>query len=206
MITNEELTKAIAKLRESQAQTDEQIKQTGKYIKALSQNTEERMKETGEYIKALSQNTEERMKETGEYIKALSQNIDGVNKSIGLEVEEFFYSSLKKNPTIANINFDYVYKNNTTNSKGKTQEIDILLENGSSVAVVEVKNRVSQKSIDQLDKIMDNFYYFHKGYEGYKLVGALAGKIFPKHLQTQVLNKGYSVLTQQGDHIEQINP
>ena len=38
------------------------------------------------------------------------------------------------------------------------------------------------------------------------VIGAIAGKIFPKHLQTQALKKGYSVLTQQGDHIEQINP
>ncbi len=170
MITNEELTQAILRLEKAQEKTDEQ------------------------------------MKETGEYIKALSQNINGVNKSIGLEAEEFFYSSLKKKPTIANIHFDYVYQNSKRDFKGKSQEIDILLENGSSVGIVEVKNKVSQKSIDQLDKIMDNFYYFHKNYEGYKLIGALAGKIFPKHLQEQALKKGYSVITQQGDHIEQINP
>ena len=150
--------------------------------------------------------TDEQIDEMVKSINRVSQNIDGVNKSIGLEVEEFFYSSLKKNPTIANINFDFVYQNDTRNIKGRTQEIDILLENGSSIGVVEVKNRVSQKSIDQLDKIIDNFYYFHRDYEGYRLIGALAGKIFPKHLQTQALKKGYSVITQQGDHIEQINP
>jgi len=163
MITNEELTQALLELRESQAQTDKQI-------------------------------------------KALSRNIDGVNKSIGLEAEEFFYSSLKRNPKIANVDFDYVYKNSKRDFKGETQEIDILLENGSSVGVVEVKNRVSQKSIDQLDYIMERFDYFHPLYKGYTVIGAIAGKIFPKHLQEQTLKKGYSVITQQGEHIEQINP
>ena len=81
-----------------------------------------------------------------------------------------------------------------------------MLENGSSVGVVEVKNRVTQKSIDQLDKIMERFDYFHPLYRDYSVIGALAGKIFPKHLQTQALKKGYSVIMQQGDHIEQINP
>ena len=181
MITNEELTQAILELRESQAQTDRQIQKDSEHTRI-------------ELDKLMNS------------INRVSQNIDGVNKSIGLEVEEFFYSSLKKKPKIANIDFDYVYQNSKRDFKGKSQEIDILLENGSSVGIVEVKNRVSQKSIDQLDKIMDNFYYFHRDYEGYKLVGALAGKIFPKHLQTQALKKGYSVLTQQGDHIEQINP
>ena len=177
MITNEELTKAILELREAQAQTDKQIQETNK-----------------------------QMKKTDEQIKALSRNIDGVNKSIGLEAEEFFYSSLKENPSIANINFDYVYQNSKRDFKGETQEIDILLENGSSVGVVEVKNRVSQKSIDQLDKIMDRFDYFHPLYKDYKVIGAIAGKIFPKHLQEQTLKKGYSVIMQQGKHIEQINP
>ncbi len=198
MITNEDLTKSIAKLQESQAQTDKQLKETGEYIKALSKEG----KDTDKRIKELS----EESKNTDKQIKALSENISGVNKSIGLEVEEFFYSSLKKNPTIANINFDYIYQNNKRNFKGEMQEIDILLENGSSVAVVEVKNKVTQKSIEQLDNIIDNFYYFHKDYEDYKLIGAIAGKIFPKHLQEQALKKGYSVITQQGDHIEQINP
>ncbi|MFK5975027.1 MAG: hypothetical protein QM493_00845 [Sulfurovum sp.] len=177
MITNEELTNAILRLEKAQEKTDEQMKKT-----------------------------DEQMKKTDKQIKALSQNIDGVNKSIGLEAEEFFYSSLKKNPMIANINFDYIYQNSKRDFKGETQEIDILLENGSSVGVVEVKNRVSQKSIDQLDKIMERFDYFHPIYKGYSVIGAIAGKIFPKHLQEETLKKGYSVITQQGDHIEQINP
>ena len=191
MITNEELTKSIMELREAQAQTDKQMKKT-----------DEQMKKTDEQI----EKTSRELNKTEKLVKALSQNIDGVNKSIGLEAEEFFYSSLKKNPTIANIKFDYLYQNSKRDFKGETQEIDILLENGSSVGVVEVKNRVSQKSIDQLDKIMERFDYFHPLYKDYKVIGALAGKIFPKHLQTQALQKGYSVIMQQGDHIEQINP
>ncbi len=184
MITYEEISKSILALRESQAQTDEQMKRTDKKIE-----------ENGEQLKR-----------TEKLVKALTQNINGVNKSIGLDAEEFFYSSLKKNPTIANIKFDYVYKNDRRNLKGEMQEIDILLENGSSVGVVEVKNSVSQNSIDQLDNIMERFDYFHPIYKDYKVIGALAGKIFPKHLQEQALKKGYSVITQQGDHIEQINP
>ncbi|MFK5976033.1 MAG: hypothetical protein QM493_05960 [Sulfurovum sp.] len=181
MITNEELTKAILRLEKAQEKTDEQMK-------------------------ASRESIDKEMRKTSKQIQALTENIDGVSKSIGLEVEDFFYSSFKKNPTIGNVKFDFVYQNDKRNVRGGTQEIDILLENGNNIGIVEVKNRVSQKSIDQLDKIMENFYYFHRDYEGYKLVGALAGKIFPKHLQTQVLKKGYSVIMQQGDHIEQINP
>lgn len=195
MVTYQELTQAISELRASQEETSEQIRETSR-----------QMKESKEYMQSQSDETNKQMKETSKLVKALSQNIDGVNKSIGLEAEEFFYSSLKKNPRIGNIDFDYVYQNSKRDFKGETQEIDILLENGSSVGVVEVKNRVSQKSIDQLDKIMNRFNYFHPLYKDYKVIGAIAGKIFPKHLQEQTLKKGYSVILQQGDHTEQINP
>ncbi len=191
MITNEELTRAIMELRDSQAQTDEQMKRT-----------DAQMKKTDEQV----EKTSRQLEKTEKLVKALSQNIDGVNKSIGLDAEAFFYSSLKKNPSIANIKFDFIYQNTKRDFKGETQEIDILLENGSSVGVVEVKNRVSQKSIEQLDKIMDRFDYFHPLYRDYRVIGALAGKVFPKHLQSQALAKGYSVIMQQGDHIELINP
>ena len=136
MITNEELTQAILELREAQAQTDEQI-----------QETSEQQKKTDKQILELRDaqvQTDEQIKRTSQKVEELTRNINGVNKSIGLEVEEFFYSSLKKNPTIANINFDYMYQNSKRDFKGETQEIDILLENGNSVGVVEVKNRVTQ--------------------------------------------------------------
>jgi len=184
MITNEDLTKALLRLEKAQEETNEQMRKTDEQMKR----------------------TDEQMKRTDKKIEALTANINGVNRSIGLEVEEFFYSSFKRNPKLANIEFDFVYQNDSRNFKGKTQEIDILLENGSSVGVVEVKNRVSEKSIDQLDKIMESFDYFHPLYKDYKVIGAIAGKIFPKHLQDKALKKGYSVVTQQGEHIEQINP
>ncbi|SFV71670.1 hypothetical protein MNB_SV-13-945 [hydrothermal vent metagenome] len=198
MITYQELMESIAELQKSQEKTEKYIQETSEQMR----QTDEQMKKTDEQMKQ----TDMQMKKTDKQIKALSRNIDGVNKSIGLEVEDFFYSSLKENPILGNTKFDYVYQNSKRDFKGESQEIDILLENGSTVGVVEVKNKVSQKSIDQLDTIMERFDYFHPIYKDYKVIGAIAGKIFPKHLQTQALNKGYSVLMQQGKHREQIDP
>ena len=53
------------------------------------------------------------------------------------------------------------------------------------------------------DNIIENFYYFHPTFKGYKIIGAIAGKVFPQHLQEKALKKGYTVITQKGDHIEQ---
>ena len=39
--------------------------------------------------------------------------------------------------------------------------------------------------------------------KNYKIIGAIARKVFPKHLQQEGLKKGYIVITQEGNHIEQ---
>jgi hypothetical protein len=57
-----------------------------------------------------------------------------------------------------------------------------------------------------LYQIIANFPLFHPTFKDHKIHGAIAGKIFPKHLQSLALKKGYYVLTQQGDHVEQRMP
>jgi hypothetical protein len=143
---------------------------------------------------------------TDKQINALTQDIFGISNSMGQEAEGFFYNAIKDKMQIGGVNFDYSYKNDKTAIKGDMQEIDILLENGNSIGVVEVKNKVTKKTIKQMDKIIKKFYYFHPYFKDYKIIPAIAGKVFPKDLQKIALKKGYSVLTQKGDFMEQVNP
>ena len=85
-------------------------------------------------------------------------------------------------------------------------EMDIFLVNGESVGIVEVKNQVKDKSLEQLTKIVDKFYYFHPEFKNYKIVPAIAGKIFPEYIQNKALKMGFTVITQVGNHTEQKNP
>ena len=136
-------------------------------------------------------------------LEALGINIDGINKTTGIDTEEFFYSSINKDLQLNGIRFDSSSKNLRVKKNGKTHEMDIFLENGNSVGIIEVKTKVNDKTIPQLDKIIDNFYEFHPSFKNYKVIGAIAGKVFPKHLQQEALKKGYIVITQEGNHIEQ---
>jgi hypothetical protein len=143
---------------------------------------------------------------TDKQINALTQDIFGISNSIGLEAEEFFYNAIKDKMQIGGVSFDYSYKNDRIRIKGQEQQIDILLENGNSVGVVEVKNKVTKKTIKQMEQIIEKFYYFHPYFKDYKIIPAIAGKVFPEDLQKIALKKGYSVLTQKGDFMEQVNP
>ena len=170
-----ENTKDIKKLQQSQDRTDKQLQQTDKEIQEMRKT-----------------------------LKGLGLNVDGINKSIGLEAEEFFYSSLKQQKKLNKIQFDHIFRNiKVTDGKGKDQEIDILLTNGSYVAIIEVKNKVSQKNLEQLKKIENNFLHFHPQFKDYKIIPVIAGKIFSKHLKDKFIKSGFTVLTQVGNHIEE---
>ena len=159
-------------------------------------------KETGEQMKE----TDKQMKDMLKTLKNLGLNVDGINKTTGLEVEEFFYSSFDKEKRLNNINFDSIISNLRAKKDGRKHEIDIFLENGNSVGIIEVKNQVKEKDLEQLQKIVDNFYYFHPSFKDYKIIPAIAGKIFPEHLKNKALKNGFVVVTQVGNHIEQQNP
>ena len=53
------------------------------------------------------------------------------------------------------------------------------MENGKSVGLVEVKNKVTKKAISQIETQMKKFQDFHPSFKDYKVYGAIAGKIFP---------------------------
>ena len=178
-------------LREAQVKTDEQIKRT-----------DEQMKRTEEQVNRTSKKVED-MSIT---LKNLGLNVDGINKTTGLEAEEFFYTSLNKKKILDDVKFDSIMSNILVDKADRTHEMDIFLENGNSVGIVEVKHRVKEKDIKQLKKIVDNFYFFHPTFKNYKIIPALAGKVFPKHIQGKALKNGFIVLTQIDNHMEQTVP
>ncbi len=182
-----------AELRESQRATNEQIRVTDRQMK---QQMEEQSRELKEQMKA-----------TDRKLKSLGIHLDGITKTTGEDVEEFFYSSLTaKELKLGNMKFDVATKNLLAKKDGRSHEIDIFLENGNSIAIIEVKNKVKQQSLEQLDSIIENFYEFHPSFKNYKIQGAIAGKIFSEDLQKRALKKGFIVLTQQGNHVETILP
>jgi hypothetical protein len=188
------LQKAVVQGKKTSAEVEKAVAQ-GKKTSAEAEKAIAERKETSAEVK-----------ETTRVLKALGLNVDGINKSTGQETEAFFYSSLKRNPCLGNIKFDFVDANVCRSKGGNEHEMDVFLENGDSVGIVETKNKVKKDHIAQLDKIIALFPLFHPTFKGHKIHGAIAGKIFPKHLQSLALKKGYYVLTQQGDHIEQRMP
>jgi len=183
-------------------ETDKKFAETDKMLSAKFAETDEQMKKTDEQMKE----TNEQIKETDKIVKELTKNIQGVNKSIGEDTETFFYTSLQRKPILGNIKFDFVDRNISRTKDLEELQIDVFLENGKSVGLVEVKNKVTKKVFKQIENQIEKFPRLHPAFKNYKVYGAIAGKVFPKHLQQEALQKGYFVLVQQGDHVEVMSP
>jgi hypothetical protein len=80
-------------------------------------------------------------------------------------------------------------------------EIDAYLENGTTIAVVEIKTKPDindiNKHIQRIEKLKQNR---EEKKEPLKiLIGAIAGAIFPKEVKESALQAGFYVFVQSGD-------
>ena len=207
-MTDRELKELIASLAISQQKTDEQLRE----LKERMNQTDEQIKATDEQIKATDEQLrelKERMKQTDEQMKKTDMKIDKIAKMVGNmgnnqgEVaEEYFVNSLKDVLKIGELNFDYLLENVHLQTKKINDEFDILLVNGSSVAIIEVKYKVHPNVIDSLEKKIEHLKLM-KEYKNYKIYAGVAGFKVPKEVIRKAEEKGYFVLKRKGDVIEE---
>ncbi len=113
---------------------------------------------------------------------------------------EFFYHFLEENPILGNMKFDYVLANVKNHVKTTQDEYDIVMYNGNSVALIEVKHKVYPNDLEKLvSKKVDNFRYLFPMYHDYKIYLGIGGFSIPEDVAAQARNLGIAVLRQKGD-------
>jgi hypothetical protein len=83
-------------------------------------------------------------------------------------------------------------------------QVDILLENPETILVIEVKAKPNLDDIYKLIGKMETIhqYYCEQKPVNKKLIGAIAGAIFPKNIKQFAIEKGFYVITQSGDTVK----
>ena len=175
----------------------ERVNQTTAAVERLSREGE-RLSREGERI---SRDIEKGHKE----MMKLHQDIDKVHKAQGraennrgAEVEEFFYNTLMHEPVIGHMQFDKVLSNHMIGKKGKETELDLVLINGNSLAVVEVKSKFHPSDLDQLQKHIDFLRDHSPEFKNYQFYGGIAGFSIPKDVTHAAHEQGYFVLKRRG--------
>jgi hypothetical protein len=206
-MTDQELKDLVASLAVSQAQTDEQIQklrkaqaQTDEQIQKLRKaqaQTDEQMRKTDEQMRK----TDEQLKKTDEKINRIASLVGSISNNQGNVAEEYFINSLEEYLKVGTINFDYMIPNFKAKKAHKIlAEYDILLVNGESVAIVEVKYKAHLNDLDQLPIKIKQLKNLPQ-YKNYKVYAGIATFYATDELIQKAQEKGYFILQRKGDVI-----
>ena len=190
MVTKEDLANAILEIKDLQKETAQRFKETS-----------EQFKETDKRIEQNFIKSEKEMKALRDFSKNLSINIDGISKTQGEITEDYFFNILKENKNIAGLQFDNIERNLYQYARHDLKgEYAIIMFNADSVLIVEIKNKIRNKDINNLkNKQIANFRELFPSYKEFKIYGAVAGFTIKDELVKKANDEGFFVLQKKGD-------
>ncbi len=136
-------------------------------------------------------------------VDKMAEMYGGVSNNLGSVAEEFYHNSLKADPVLAGVRFDFIDKNAKRSGGGVEDEFDLLLVNGSEACVVEVKHKAHESDLERLlNKKAPNFRRLFPEYAGRRQWLALAAFHIHDDLKKAALAQGVTVLQRKGDVFE----
>jgi hypothetical protein len=207
-MTDQELKDLVASLVESNKETAAMQKETDKRM----QETAAMQKENERILTEKFAETDKRMqeaaamqKEAGRMIKELSRRMGGIDENQGNHAEQYFQNALMEKLTFDGQKYDRMIPNlECFGKKGVSlMEFDIVLVNGKSVAIIEVKNRIHPSFIAKfVEERLPKFREFFPGFSKYKAYLGIAGFSFSKKVMEEARKYGICVIRQAGDSVE----
>ena len=188
--TDEQMKSTIEQLK----RTDEQLKRTDEQLK----RTDEKLERTDEQLKR----TDEKLERTDEKLERIGVQLGNIAGNQGDVAEEFFFNSLANDTHLGSICFDDISKNENKRRGRTEEEYDIVMTNGNSIGIVEVKYKAHENDLEKLERKMRNFKKLFPVYENYKLYGAIASFHIYKKAKHAALERGFFVLQRSGEVIQ----
>ena len=148
--------------------------------------------------------TNRQMEKTDRQISRLEKMIGGISNNNGLFAEEYFYNSLDQGKKILlGEKFDKLVKSKIIEDEdNRTRgELDIILINGKSVAIIEVKFRVRDKHVDKVMQKVKPFRKKFPEYRNHKVYLGLASMVFDEDIENKCKENGIAVIKQVGDNV-----
>ena len=201
-MTDDELKALVASLAVAQDRTDAQQARTDAQ---LAETDAQLAKTDAQLAKTDAQlaKTDAQLAKTDAKLDRLAEMYGGVGNSQGAVAEEFYYNSLKADPVLGGVRFDFIDKNLTRSHAGVEDEFDLLLVNGRAVFVVEVKYKAHEKDLRRLLDIKAvNFRRLFPEYADREQRFVLAAFHIRDELKRAALEQGVTVLQRKGDVIE----
>ena len=144
--------------------------------------------------------TDAQMAETDKRLNKLmlgNESMQSFIKNDANACERRFVDSLdSQNLEVAGVKFDEIYANVSKKRGGKNIELDALLVNGDSVAIMEVKKKLHLNDVDKVhDKLIGRFRELFPEHRAKRLLVLVAGEIVNADAATKALEAGFVVLS-----------
>jgi hypothetical protein len=158
------------------------------------------IQESNRFLTELQAETRREMAKTDRQIKELNRQYGGISNSNGEMAEEYFYRAFKRNKTFGNETFDKVLRNKCIINGIWEAEFDLLLLNGKSVVIIEVKYRAKPDNIaiDNLVSRIEPFKVLFPDYKNHNIYLGVAAMSFDKCLAIRLHKAGIATIHQEG--------
>ena len=144
---------------------------------------------------------------TNKEIDKLSQYVGNIGQNQGDVAEEFFVNSIGSTLKVGNIQYDELNKNMYRKTKKAEGEFDIVLVNGTELALIETKYKAHENDVDTLiNKKYENFKKLYPEYKDYNHHLGLASFYINDETKEKALNNNVMILQRKGDLVETIVP
>ena len=181
----------------AQAKTEAVMAELG----AAQARTEAAQAETTKVVAETSRRVDETTKvvaETSRKLKSIGEQFAGFTTNQGDVAEAFFFNGLLASPEIGGIHFDRVSSKLLVGTAAKKTEFDIVMVNGASVAIIEVKVKPHENDLIQIQTQIEKYKTLFPEHKDFKLYGGIAGLAVPLNVQKKAKELGFFVLEQQG--------
>ncbi|MDX2197096.1 MAG: hypothetical protein NW207_11840 [Cytophagales bacterium] len=126
--------------------------------------------------------------------------MDKYGLNIGFSAKDFFYNSLKVKMKFGNIKFDKIILNQVGKMNGMEHEFDIVMYNGHTVALIEIKHKVHPIDIEVLKtKKLKNIKEYFSQYADYEYYLGIGGMSIADDIAQMARDEGIAVLRQVGE-------
>jgi len=214
-IMNERQNLTWNDIKEMYAENGRQLKETDRILTEKFAEIERRFKDTDRLFKETREDrhffkeTERLIKENAEQMKDTDRRMKKLQKTLGewadnhgAYAEDYFFNSFEDGKqNFFGEEFDEIDKNVKGIKKGYKDEYDILLINGKSLGIIEVKFKAHINDVPKILRKAETFRVNFPDYEKHQVYLGLATLAFYPELEEECIDKGIAIIKQVGDTV-----
>ena len=172
----------------------------------MFRRTERMMKKNSREMRQMSRETDQKIQDVAEQIRKTNQEVGSLTSRISEIIESMVGgSNIVKQFQALNIDIHAHSRDKTFGKRGTDEsgQIDVFLENGDLVVLIEVKTRLTDDDVREHIERMQKYRLY--GNDKRRIIGAVAGGVVSDEVAKFAHRKGMYVIVQSGEAVEIIS-